>query len=694
MSLSSPSTESPAPERELLVAQASRLPESIGEAPESIGDTPDAIEHASSAAPAVPGDVVIREAASPPAGEEEGVQLGAHGTLIPPKPSPTDVRTAMAEEPIAGDRAAGEPPAGYPVSTDLGPADEASADAGARDTDKLPAATEPALAAPRTRILPKNERTHGEDPNEAYEPGEDPRVDAAPSRDPLIGTTIDRYALESVIGEGGMGTVYLARHRVIGKRVAMKVLKSELARNQLILDRFLQEAKAASSIGNQHIIDISDFGNLPDGSTYFVMELLEGKSLWQVINESEPLEPERLCHIALQIADGLAAAHRAGIVHRDLKPDNIHLVDRPGAPDFVKILDFGIAKVNNPEQKSRITQEGSVFGTPHYMSPEQAAGAPIDLRADVYSLGVVLYELVSGVPPFDAESYMGVLTQHMYRAPTPLHELEGAAADCPPDLEAIILKCLAKKPELRYQSMEELSGDLSRFKQGLATTAAAESARGGFSEPLEYFAPPRATPSPRGSAPRATPAPAVSAASTSAALAPGARPPARSVWPWLALGAVAVAAALAVVARGQSTEPVAPAQSVLASPAERAPAPSASTSPPNPPIAPELPSARASAVAPSASASAEAAAPSGPSKKMVKLSSVTPFAEVMFDGVTKPLPHTFELLPDQKKTVVLRAPGHDTKQLVLDGTQAEVEVKLWPKLKGSRNPAGVVDPWH
>jgi serine/threonine protein kinase len=685
MSLSSTSTESPAHEREPLEPLAARVPDAIGETPH--GDP-------------APGNVVIREAASPPAGDEEGVLLGAHGTLIPPKPSRVDGRSADASEgePNAGGLGNSESHAGDPVPSDVGLGDEASDDAGARDTAKLPAATDPALVAPRTRILPKTERT-GDEADEPDAANEADEAEAPPSRDPLLGTTIDRYVLESVIGEGGMGTVYLARHRVIGKRVAMKVLKAELARNQLILDRFLQEAKAASSIGNQHIVDISDFGNLPDGSTYFVMELLEGKSLWQVINESDPLEPERLCHIALQIADGLAAAHRAGIVHRDLKPDNIHLVDRPGAPDFVKILDFGIAKVNNPEQKSRITQEGSVFGTPHYMSPEQAAGAPIDSRADVYSLGVVLYELVSGVPPFDAESYMGVLTQHMYRAPTPLHELEGAAADCPPDLEAIILKCLAKKPELRYQSMEEFSGDLSRFKQGLATTAAAESARGGFSEPLEYFAPPRATPapSPRGSVPKAAPAPTLSAASTSAELAPTARPASRSVWPLFALGAVAVAAALAFVARGRSIDLGAPAPSVAASATSLATsAPSASTNAPSLPIAPEFPSARASALAPQASASAttEPVASASPAKTMVTLSSTTPFAEVMFDGLTKPLPHTFELLSGQKKTVVLRAPGHDTKQLILDGTQAEVEVKLWPKLKGSRNPTGVVDPWH
>ena len=308
--------------------------------------------------------------------------------------------------------------------------------------------------------------------------------------DPYLGKTIDgRYQIESRLGEGGMGVVYAARHKVIGKKVAIKVLRGEMAREAEITGRFLQEARAASSIGNPHIIDISDFGTLPDGSTYFVMEYLGGKSLTALMEETKPVRAPRLLHIAKQIASGLGAAHDAGIVQRDLKPDNLMLITRgsgESGKDFVKILDFGIAKVG--ADGPRLTRAGSVFGTPHYMSPEQAAGTSVDGRTDIYALGIILYEMASGKVPFDADNFMGILTQHMYKTPVPILALV-PAPEISPSLDAIIQKCLSKKVEGRYATMGELLVDLEKLERGEVPGALGEmmARSGGFNVPADYF---------------------------------------------------------------------------------------------------------------------------------------------------------------------------------------------------------------
>lgn len=295
----------------------------------------------------------------------------------------------------------------------------------------------------------------------------------AAAEDPYIGVTIDgRYFVEDQLGEGGMGVVYRCRHTFIDKKVAMKVLRADMARNEEVTERFLNEARSASSIGNPHIIDVSDFGQLPDGATYFIMEFLVGTPLADLAQAGVPLDPSRVGSIGIQLSEGLAAAHEAGIVHRDLKPDNIHLVRRGNEEDFVKILDFGIAKASSSANK--LTQAGQVFGTPHYMSPEQAAGSPVDHRSDIYSLGIILYELSTGKLPFDADNFMAILTQHMYRTPTPPSEALGLSHALPEGFEALILKCLEKEPKDRYQTMDELGEALSRVFSGIAPLTAAE----------------------------------------------------------------------------------------------------------------------------------------------------------------------------------------------------------------------------
>jgi eukaryotic-like serine/threonine-protein kinase len=292
----------------------------------------------------------------------------------------------------------------------------------------------------------------------------------------LIGTTLDgRYTVESVLGEGGMGVVYLGRHTLIDKPVAIKALRSDLVEDVESTARFINEAQSASKIGSDHIIDISDFGMLPGGGAYFVMEYLKGRGLSDLITKHTKLPVARMLRIAKQVAEGLGAAHRAGIVHRDLKPDNVMLIERGGDPDFVKILDFGIAKVGS-NAASRLTRAGTVFGTPQYMSPEQAAGLNVDHRADIYSLGIIMYEMLKGEPPFMDPNVMNILSHQMFRSPPPLRDASNGD-EIPEPLEAIVRKCLAKKTDARYATMDELVADIRVFEAGSDPSAAIELAK-------------------------------------------------------------------------------------------------------------------------------------------------------------------------------------------------------------------------
>jgi serine/threonine-protein kinase len=296
-------------------------------------------------------------------------------------------------------------------------------------------------------------------------------ADAAwdPSVDALLGVVIDsRYEVLSVIGEGGMGTVYEVRHRALGKRFALKALRKDLALDGEIAARFIQEARTAAAVSHPGLVEITDFGRLESGQVYFVMELLEGTSLAALLRTGGPIPAARGLGIVRQLVHALKAAHDASIVHRDLKPDNIHVGRGDNDTDLVKIVDFGLAKVIG---SSKLTRAGMVFGTPHYMSPEQAAGELVDHRADIYALGIVMYEMFAGKVPFEADSYMGVLTKHMYMTPAPPTELRPELKSLGA-LEDVILRCLQKRPASRYDNLESLLADLDQRVPADFTTGA------------------------------------------------------------------------------------------------------------------------------------------------------------------------------------------------------------------------------
>jgi serine/threonine-protein kinase len=275
--------------------------------------------------------------------------------------------------------------------------------------------------------------------------------------DPLLSQLVaDRYRVIRKLGEGGMGSVYLAEHVVIEKKFALKVLAPELCRRPDLVARFLQEARSASRIGHENVIDIMDFGQSPDGLVYIAMEFLDGKDLGEIVRGKGAMEWAEARGIVLQICRALRAAHDKGIVHRDMKPENIFLIQREGQPHFVKILDFGIAKVMGLDPNGpRLTRTGMIFGTPEYMAPEQAEGKDTDHRADIYAVGCIMYHLITGQTPFVAESFMTMLTKHLMEEPVPPSARRPDLV-VTPEMDALVLKALEKDRDKRWQSMAEL----------------------------------------------------------------------------------------------------------------------------------------------------------------------------------------------------------------------------------------------
>jgi eukaryotic-like serine/threonine-protein kinase len=303
-----------------------------------------------------------------------------------------------------------------------------------------------------------------------------------PADDPLIGLVVsDRYRIIRKIGEGGMGAVYQAEHALIEKRIALKILFQDLTRRPDLVARFLQEAKSASRIGQENVIDISDFGQTASGLVYIAMEFLDGQDLGRLLKTERSMPWLRARPILMQIAKALRAAHGHGIIHRDMKPENIYLIQREGRADFVKVLDFGIAKVVSADDTDgpRLTQTGMIFGTPEYMSPEQAQGHPPDHRLDVYAVGCIMYQMLTGSVPFMADSFMGILTKHLIEAPVPPRQRR-PDLKIPSDVEAVCLRALEKDREKRWP-------DMDAFYRALG-------AAGGVPfEPSNVFVPPTAS---------------------------------------------------------------------------------------------------------------------------------------------------------------------------------------------------------
>jgi eukaryotic-like serine/threonine-protein kinase len=321
--------------------------------------------------------------------------------------------------------------------------------------------------------------------------------------DKLVGHTLNgTYYIQQKIGSGGMGEVYKAIHRKLESPVAIKIVKRELLAHSAIIHRFQREARAASKLRHPHIVAVTDFGQTDDGTLFMVMEYVAGRSLARAIAEDAPMPERRVVHIGEQILSALAEAHANHILHRDLKPENVMVEARRDAPDSVKVLDFGIAKVlAGDASASTLTQAGLVCGTPGYMSPEQLRGGEVDARSDLFSVGIVLYEMLTHKLPFDVQTPMEMLHKHLSQAVPPPGDRRGAPVS--PPLEAVIMQALSAAPGARPVTADAMRDQLlaAGALQGPAPAAGTTAYRVP-TEVLPRRATPAATPAPRATRPR------------------------------------------------------------------------------------------------------------------------------------------------------------------------------------------------
>lgn len=292
-----------------------------------------------------------------------------------------------------------------------------------------------------------------------------------PPKDPFIGREIlnGQFKILQKIGTGGMGSVYKASQPEMNRMVAIKILHPKLANRKDLVSRFRREARAMSQLTHPNTVKVFMYGELEeDGSLYIVMEFLDGKNLNQTVRRGGPLSPERAIPILIQVCGALQEAHDMGIVHRDLKPENIFICNQGGIKEFAKVLDFGLAKVTERQMRPGsiiLTQEGMVFGTPEFMSPEQAQGQKLDARSDIYSLSTILYEALTGKLPFSAKTPMEYIQKHVTEKPIPLSE-RVPGLTFPVGLGAVIDKALAKSPQDRFQTAVDFADSLRPFGGG------------------------------------------------------------------------------------------------------------------------------------------------------------------------------------------------------------------------------------
>jgi eukaryotic-like serine/threonine-protein kinase len=395
------------------------------------------------------------------------------------------------------------------------------------------------------------------------------------------GTSIGQYRVLHKIGEGGMGAVFLAEHALIGRRAAIKVLLPELSVRREIVDRFFNEARATSAVSDPGIVQVFDFGFHTDNSAYIVMEFLEGEPLDLRLKRLGVVPIADGLRVTRQVAGSLAAAHARGIVHRDLKPDNIFMVRDPEAPagERPKILDFGIAKLSGDDPNRMRTRTGALMGTPIYMSPEQCRGAGgLDHRSDIYSLGCVLYHLITGRPPFDLEGMGEILAAHMRESAAPPSAL---VSGVPAGVDELVLCCLAKSPDDRFQTMLELAAACEAL---LARITAS-----GPSTPTVALATPLA-PGFRSVLPgtSSTPIPGTLPPTTlsSAATAHTTPPPKRRIGVWIGFGAALVGGIAAIVIATRPSAIVPEPAASPTPPVSAAPPPVVVPTPPPPVVAP------------------------------------------------------------------------------------------------------------